>query len=137
LLYSDTAIPCGLTFRAVYHLRLRATEGFQIGADSRGVQSTWARDFFNIDWTVGTGGAEGGYLIEFKIPLDLIDTEDGPGYSPATTGSKLLMNATIVDNDHFVQLEQENSAVLWTDEPALSPFFGREDMWLIELHLSR
>lgn len=110
-------------------------EGFQLITDTRGIQWTMAMDFFNVDWTVGTGGVEGEYIIEFKLPLDLIDTQDGPGFSPAATGSTLLMNAGIVDNDDDLQFVQEDCAYLWLDEPALSPFFGGEDTWVVALRL--
>jgi hypothetical protein len=108
-------------------------EGFQLVADSRGIQWTMATDFFNIDWKVATSIVTDGYIVEFKIPLHLIDTRDGPERSPPTGGSIILMNAGITDNDDYVQFVQENHAFLWADEASLSPFFGGEDTWVVAL----
>ena len=111
-------------------------EGSQIIADVRGPQYTYAMDFVNFDWNVGAGLTDEGYIIEFEIPLDLIDTRDGPGTSPPTTGSTLLMNAAIIDNEEHSEFEQQNYAMLWSDEPALSPFQGGEDTWVVPLRLT-
>jgi hypothetical protein len=112
-------------------------EGFQLIADTRGLQWTTATDFFNCDWKVGTSAVPGGYIVEFEIPLTLIDTQDGPGFCRATTGSKVLMNAAIADNDADLVDRVESFTTLWSEEEALSPFFGGEDLWVVELKLTR
>ena len=65
----------------------------------RGTKTRTALDFTNADWKVGTSRTADGYIIEFEIPLALIDTRDGPEYVPATSGSELLVNFGIIDND--------------------------------------
>ena len=58
-------------------------EGFQIVADADGNQYTLATDLTNSDWKVCTRRIDGGFVMEFEIPLRALDTEDGPGNRPA------------------------------------------------------
>jgi hypothetical protein len=51
---------------------------------------------------VATSRLVDGYVIEFEIPLGLIDTADGAPYTPATTGSFVWFNAAVNDNDSDV-----------------------------------
>ena len=82
--------------------RLAGREGFQIASDVPGRQLTVSNEFTNSDWRVATSRFPEGYVMEFEIPLALIDTTDGPGYTPATTGSFLWFNAVVNDNDSAV-----------------------------------
>ena len=91
-------------------------EGFQLVADAGGHQSTWTRAFTNADWKVGTSRTADGYIIEFEIPLALIDTRDGPEYVPATSGSELLVNFGITDNDAPVSA-QTDLGIFWAEDP--------------------
>ena len=68
-------------------------EGFQLLCDVAGHRKTTGLGLSNDDWSAATGRTEDGYVIEFVIPLKLIDTKDGPGEEPPSTGSFLLMNA--------------------------------------------
>ena len=52
-------------------------EGFQLTADGGGHQYTNSVDFTNADWKAGTSRTADGYIIEFEVPLTLIDTKDG------------------------------------------------------------
>ena len=117
--------------------RLGNREGFQIIADVGGQQYTAATDFTNDDWFVSSRRTDDGYIIEFEIPLGLIDTQDGPGYSPASTGSFLLMNLNLGDNDR-VFVAQEAYATLWNPGEAgcLSLFIAGEDSWCVGLRLT-
>ena len=75
-----------------------------------------------------------GYIIEFEIPLTLIDTLDGPAYAPAKSGSELLVNFGIPDNDENLSY-QTDFGIVWADDPNLSPFLGGEDFWTVSLRL--
>jgi tetratricopeptide (TPR) repeat protein len=109
-------------------------EGFQLIADAAGHQLTDARDFANADWRVGTSRTRDGYIIEFEIPLALIDTKDGPAYVPAAGGSELLVNFSSTDNDAPVS-EQTDHAIFWVEDPNLSQYEGGEDFWPVSLRL--
>jgi hypothetical protein len=86
-------------------------------------------------WKVGTGRTEDGYIIEFEIPLDMIDTQDGPGFRPASTGSELRMNADILDFDEGAN-NQSSYGVLWCEDREWSLFHGGEDFWPVALRLT-
>src|SRR5262245_33023392 len=75
-----------------------------------------------------------GYIIEFEVPLALIDTRDGPEFVPATSGSELLVNFGFNDNDAPVSAQTEY-AIFWAEDPNLSPFLGGEDFWTVSLRL--
>ena len=112
-------------------------EGFQLVSDVCGRQLSVARDITNADWTAATKRTQEGYIIEFEIPLDLIDTEDGAGVTPATTGSFLLMNACVNDNDTRL-VATETVGFLWNpdQERCVSLFGTGEDSWLVGLRLT-
>src|SRR5262249_4924784 len=105
-------------------------EGFQLSADAKGHQGTNSLDCTNADWKVGTSRTPDGYIIEFEIPLALIDTKDGPEVVPATSGSELLVNFGIMDND-TPGPAQRDYAIFWAEDPDLTPFFGGEDFWTV------
>jgi WD40 repeat protein len=70
--------------------------------------------------------------MEFRIPLRLIDTRDGPGEAPATAGSLLRINVSVTDNDQPSN-SPETYGVLWgRDRPAAG-----ERSWVVMLHLAR
>jgi hypothetical protein len=106
-------------------------EGFYIGADVLGNHNS---DFLSGDWKVGTSRTQDGYIIEFEIPLDLIDTQDGPGFRPATTGSELRMNVSITDVDEGVN-ERRSYGVLWCEDRSVSLAHMGEDYWPVALRL--
>jgi hypothetical protein len=109
-------------------------EGFFIAADVLGNVTKNNPGVDNTRWKVGTGRTEDGYVIEFEVPLDLIDTQDGPGFRPATTGSELLMNEGINDIDEAVT-KQASYGVLWCEDRFWSPSHGGEDFWPVALRL--
>jgi tetratricopeptide (TPR) repeat protein len=108
-------------------------EGFQLGADAAGHQYTNS-SFTNADWKVGTSRTPAGYIIEFEIPLALIDTRDGPEYVPATRGSELLVNFAITDNDAPVNVKTERG-IFWAEDPAIGLYEGGEEFWTVALRL--
>jgi tetratricopeptide (TPR) repeat protein len=109
-------------------------EGFQIIADVLGNRYSAVRSVGNMRWKVGTARTADGYIIEFEIPLDLIDTRDGPGFRPATTGSELRMNVAINDIDEAVN-KQTFYGMLWAEDRLWSPLLGGEDFWPVALRL--
>ena len=108
-------------------------EGFQLIADSIGNRFSSSPDVGDTRWKVGTARTGDGYVIEFEIPLDLIDTRDGPGKRPATTGSELRMNLAINDVDEAVN-NQTAYGMLWSEDRLWSPI-GGEDFWPVALRL--
>jgi serine/threonine protein kinase len=109
-------------------------EGFQLIADAGGHQSTRATGFTDADWKLGTSRTADGYIIEFEIPLALIDTRDGPESAPATGGSALLVNFGVTDNDASAS-DQTDYGIFWAEDPELSPQEGGEDFWTVSLRL--
>jgi len=109
-------------------------EGFQIVADADGHQYTLASDLTNSDWKVATRRVDGGYIMEFEIPLSAIDTQDGPGAVAAKTGDILRFNVGGSDVD-AVGGRSSNYAILWAENPAVSPYLGGEDVWTVALRL--
>ncbi len=112
-------------------------EGFQLLCDAAGTRMTVAIDISNDDWSVSTARTPDGYLVEFEIPLALIDTKNGPEVVPAHTGSFLLMNLAVSDNDELVA-DQSTYAAPWNDgEPrGISFFVNGEDFWTVGLRLT-
>jgi hypothetical protein len=108
-------------------------EGFQIGADARAHQYTNST-FTDADRKVGTSRTPDGYIVEFEIPLALIDTRDGPEYVPATSGSELLVNFLVADNDAPVNVAIDRG-IFWAEDPPLDPYTGGEDFWTVALRL--
>jgi tetratricopeptide (TPR) repeat protein len=112
----------------------RNREALWLIGDAGGHQFTGSSGFANADWKAGSSRTPDGYIIEFEIPLALIDTRDGPEYVPATSGSELRVNFGITDNDDSVN-DQTNYGMFWAEDPALSPYFGGEDFWTVALRL--
>src|SRR5262249_44678217 len=98
-------------------------EWFQLAADAGGHQGITPESFRNTDWKVSTSRTPDGYIVEFEIPLTMIDTKDGPEFVPATSGSELLVNFGINDVDG-PQPAQTDYAIFWAEDPRISPFFG-------------
>jgi hypothetical protein len=110
-------------------------EGFRVGADALGNHfSPMPADVGDLRWKTGTSRTEDGYVIEFEIPLDLIDTQDGPGFRPATTGSELRMNVSILDYDE--PANQPSYGVLWSEDRQWDLAHGGEDFWPVALRLT-
>ena len=109
-------------------------EGFQLAADTVGHQFTQGTGLSNADWSVATSTFPGGYNIEFAIPLSMIDTQDGPGVTPAGPGSNLRINVGINDNDR-VTSSQDTYGTLWLNPGVISPFHEGEPSWVVDLYL--
>ncbi len=118
--------------------RRASREGFQIASDALGRQMTFCDDFSNNDWKVATSRLADGYILEFEIPLALIDTANGAEFAAAKTGSLLWFNAVVNDNDSAVHA-QEDYGPLWLVGPPeikSSPAIGGEQTWRVGLSLS-
>ena len=109
-------------------------EGFQIITDAAGNRGSTSLDIGDTSWRAGTSRTGDGYVIEFEIPLDLIDTKDGPGFRPAATGSEMWVNIAVNDMDEAVNKET-CYGVLWSEDRLNSPYFGGEDVWPVRLRL--
>jgi hypothetical protein len=111
-------------------------EGFAIKADPAGHQWTTSADFTNADWKVGTSRTADGYIIEFEIPLALIDTRDGPEYVPAAGGSEIRANFDFVDVDgQRLGVDGLDWGIFWTEDPDIAPGASGEDFWTVSLRL--
>ena len=99
---------------------------------------TVADDFTNNDWKAVTTRLPDGYIVEFEVPLALIDTADGSEYAPATTGSIVGFNAAVNDNDSAIH-GREDYGPLWMVGPpdlASCPAIRGETSWRNGLSLS-
>jgi hypothetical protein len=114
--------------------RLGTREGFALKADPAGHQSTACADFTNADWKVGTSRTSDGYLIEFEIPLALIDTRDGPEYVSAAAGSEIRANFDFRDVDNQ-RLDGLDWGFFWAEDPDVPPGVFGEDFWTVSLRL--
>jgi non-specific serine/threonine protein kinase/serine/threonine-protein kinase len=114
--------------------RLGNREGFQLLADAAGHQLTQSVDFTKSDWKVGTSRISDGYIVEFEIPLVLIDTRDGPEFVPATSGSEIPFNLGLNDFD-TPNNQNMDYAIFWAENRDLAPFMGGEDFWTASLRL--
>jgi tetratricopeptide (TPR) repeat protein len=104
-------------------------EGFRVEADVLGNPT-------DPRWKTGAGRTKDGYVIEFAIPLDSIDTQDGPGFRPAATGSELRFNVDLLDHDDL-QSNRASYALMWCeDRRAWSLAHGGEDFWSATLRLT-
>jgi hypothetical protein len=110
-------------------------EGFHVAADVLGTRGDVLGTGGDPRRKVGTGRSEDGYIIEFEIPLDMIDTQDGPGFRPASTGSELRMNVDFLDYDEGVN-KQSSFGVLWCEDREWSLNHGGEDFWPVALRLT-
>jgi len=78
-------------------------EGFQLLMDAGG--DAWATpgaENINavIDWNAMTGPRPKGYLVEFRISLASIDTEDGGDEVPPGPGDSIGFNIAVGDDDN-------------------------------------
>ncbi len=125
-------------------------EGFKINTDtldlgdgraevSDGGALTWEDGDDQGTFFTASSVNEGvGYVLEFRIPLVSLDIEDGPGYTPASTGSLLRTNFAINDIDVTGGGQGVGThAMQWVYEqnPA-SPWGGAEEVWVVGLALT-
>jgi hypothetical protein len=109
-------------------------EGFQIVVDAAGNQFDGTRISREVAWKAKTSRTEDGYVVEIEIPLDLIDTEDGPELRPAAKGSELRFNIQIEDNDEDIN-RMTFQGLLWSEDRLWSASHGGEDFWPATLRL--
>jgi hypothetical protein len=110
-------------------------EGFKVGADALGNRMQAPPDVADSRWKAGASRTNDGYVLEFEIPLDLIDTQDGPGVRPAMTGSELRMSVSILDFDGPANIPG-SYGILWCDDRHWSLAHGGEDFWPAALRLT-
>lgn len=83
-----------------------------------------------------TSTCDGGYIVEFQVPLTSIDTDDGAEVTPPDPGSTMRFNLAIADNDKPVDGPYRYS-VLWSEDRTKSPYFEGDGAWPVNLHLAR
>jgi serine/threonine protein kinase/tetratricopeptide (TPR) repeat protein len=111
-------------------------EGFQIGSSAKGRKYAVGVGTSDQDFHVKTSTFEGGYIVEFRIPLATIDVDDGAEVTAPGPGSTIRFNLAIVDNDEAVNSQQRYS-VLWSNGGPKSPYFEGDGAWPVDLHLAR
>ena len=111
-------------------------EGFQIGATATGRRYAVGVGTADQDYVVKTSTFDGGYLVEFQIPLATIDIDDGAEVTPPGPGSTLRFNLAIVDNDKPFN-GQERYGVLWSEDRTKAPLSDGDGSWPVDLHLAR
>jgi tetratricopeptide (TPR) repeat protein len=114
-------------------------EGFQICAGFDGRKEYWGVGISDAAYTVGTSTFPGGYIVEFRVPLTMIDTVDGPEVKAASSGSTLRFNLSILDNDEPVA-DQPRRGELWHIGIGIAQmawWVGDGPGWPVDLHLAR
>jgi hypothetical protein len=109
-------------------------EGFQAGTTAKGRK--YGVGIGDKEFAVRTSTFEGGYIVEFRIPLAAIDIADGMKVAPPSTGTTLRFNLAIVDNDQPVD-DQQRYCVLWSEDRTKAPFLEGDGTWPVDLHLAR
>ncbi len=111
-------------------------EGFRLAADAKGGQASFQTGIKNGDWSVAAGRFGGGYVLEWRVPLGLIDTRDGPDLIPAADGSTVRFALAVIDRDRPDDV-RETVGVLWPSDPKnpLAPAMSGESGWKFKLHL--
>jgi hypothetical protein len=109
-------------------------EGFQAASTATGRK--YAVGVGTEVYDAKTTRFQGGYVVEFRIPLSTIDVEDGAGVTPAGPGSTLRFNLGIVDHDQRGG-GQNRYYVLWSEDRTKSPYFQGDGAWPVDLYLSR
>jgi hypothetical protein len=91
-----------------------------------------------IDWQAAPGVCPHGYLVEFRIALSSIDTEDGGGEVPPGPGSYVGFNITVGDDDnggfpYDVVFDPEQGFIIDHVEPTdgYGSWDGRSVGWLV------
>ena len=106
-------------------------EGFQLVMDAGG--DAWATPGdadINavIDWEAAPGLRPRGYMVEFRIALSSIDTEDDGDETPPGPGSKIGFNVVAGDDDNgsLPYNWGQFDCVYWSPDEELTDTFG---MW--------
>jgi serine/threonine protein kinase/Flp pilus assembly protein TadD len=108
-------------------------EGFQLGTDI--TRRRYANGVAFKDFAVTSSKCEGGYVIEYRIPLETIDTDDGAEVDFPGPGSTLKFNLGINDSDDVAE-KPGRYAILWGNDQSTSPFHQGENAWAVDLHLT-
>lgn len=81
-----------------------------------------------------SAGAGTGYTIEIVVPLASIDTQDGAGFTAATTGDTLKFDFELGDND--ADSSAQDAFLMFWNTSNLSTFQGGEPAWEVDLELT-
>ena len=111
-------------------------EGFQAASGAHGRKYAVGIGTSDEDYVVKTSTFDGGYIVEFRIPLATIDVDDGAEVTPPGPGSTLRFNLGDRRQRRAGQ-RQQRYGVLWSEDRSKSPYFDGEETWLVDLHLAR
>jgi hypothetical protein len=82
--------------------RVEGEEGFQLLSDFQGTTWNWySPEFTVLQWASASGLRPRGYVVEWAIALESIDTQDGPNDQPPGPGDVIGFNVAVDDNDGF------------------------------------
>ena len=109
------------------------SEGFQILADVPGNRHTVSSNFTNNDWKAKATLEPGGYVMEFEIPLRLIDVADGEPTRNAGPGSLINFAIAIDDNDDLTT--NRRIAYLRARPEFNFPYRAGESSWSLGIQL--
>ena len=80
--------------------RVEGKEGFQLITDFQGNQWNWySPEFLSLQWSSAPGLRPRGYVVEWRIALESIDTKDGPGEKPPGPGDVIGFDIAVDEND--------------------------------------
>jgi hypothetical protein len=107
------------------HWNHASPEGFQLLIDLRDEAGAWGLEF-DQDWFATTRTYDGGYVVEFRIPLTSIDIEDGPGVTHPSPGDEVGLNISVNDDDDGGSKEHYG---VWSSPPPDEWKWNRESDW--------
>jgi len=113
----------------------RSREGFQLLVDAVGHQMAVPAALSNSGWRAATNRTSDGYVVEYEVPLTLIDVQDGPRTVPAGPGALINFGLAIDDFDSNVS-PKRSFAYLRARPDVASPFRGGESSWSLGIRLA-
>jgi hypothetical protein len=116
--------------------RVSSRKGMQLIADAAGNKysnGSISTSSWDVVRKLFTGQAGQGYILEFRIPLSILDVNSGAGFTQAGPGSNLRFNIAVTDNDADVSAQQKYG-LFWRDGNT-TPVNNGEIAWAIDLFL--
>ncbi len=112
-------------------------EGFFLRAEVRGERTGSGPWTSNWGWTSASAQTADGYVVEFRVPLSMIDTRNGPGEARPGPGSAVRIGLVIGDRDSADPSEPLTRGSLWK-VPGLGETQDTSDTaWVCELQFDR
>lgn len=105
--------------------RVGGEEGFQLITDFQGTAWSWySPAALGLEWTSAAGLHPRGYVVEWSIALDSIDTQDGPDHRRPEPGEVIGFDIAVDDCDGFARDTQG-----WWEGRATGSTYAHEDEW--------